>query len=147
MMQTHETTMGLFKHIRDYFDNPEVLQHEAAKIFLMVSTAFLFFSLYMLFQLSIVSEDLNSFQENTSTLSGSVNTEQFNDTIDALEDVQSGAISDYMSQAANVLETFQASKNSLKSANTKVGSLLQLLRWLFLISLLGEVAGVTLLYL
>ncbi len=121
-------------------------QREVAKILIITSTTILLLSLFSLNHLEAASADIGSSEGNFSSLSGMVSSEDYNQTVDALQDVQQGTISNRMQYAAEFFATAQASVYSMQGVQDRLDSILGIYRWLVLLAILGEVAGVSLLY-
>lgn len=138
--------MDLKQEIREIEYSFEFDQRELAKMLLLVSTTILIFAVQGITSLSSTSEDLQTLEEDFSQVSGMVNSEEFNNTVSALEDVQQGSISERMQFAAQSFRGLQGTSTLISDSSTGVENLLRLYQWLFLISLLGEVAGVSLIY-
>lgn len=139
-------TMNSGSRIRELFGNISITQRQIALTIIIASTVTLIISSSGVFRMIEVQESLKEFDDASTSFSQSVNSREFNQTVEALRDVRTGAISEDMSQAATVLERYQATENSLSQARESVEEITALLRWLFLISVLGEVTGLTLLY-
>lgn len=121
-------------------------QREVAKILIITSTTVLFLSLFTLIELESASAEIASADGNFSRLSGMVSSENYNQTIEALQDVQQGTISSRMQYAAEFFITAQSSVFSMQEVRNRLDSILGIYRWLILLAILGEVAGVSLLY-
>jgi len=121
-------------------------QVELAKMLILVSTTVLIFSVHGITMLNSTSERLEGLEEDFSEVSGMVNSEGFNETIDALRDVQQGTISERMQFAANSLQNLQETDAELSQSADDIENMLNLYRWLLLLAVLGEVAGVSLIY-
>ncbi|MFB6115966.1 MAG: hypothetical protein ABEK10_00500 [Candidatus Nanosalina sp.] len=123
-----------------------ISQKQLGEVLIVASSIALVFSAYGAFKLVEVQKNLEDFDDVSASLSRSVNSQEFNDTIEALKDVRTGAISEDMRRAASVLERYQVIENSLRDARNTLEEFLTSLQWLFLISVIGEVSGLTLLY-
>lgn len=124
----------------------ELDQEELAKMLILVSTTVLIFSAHGITMLNSTSERLEGLEEDFSEVSGMVNSEDFKETVDALSDVQQGTISERMQFAANSLRNLQETDAELTQSADDVENMLNLYRWLLLLAVLGEVAGVSLIY-
>lgn len=138
--------MKLKEKIQDVEYSFELDQGELAKMLILVSTTVLIFSAHGITMLNSTSERLESLEEDFSEVSGMVNSEDFNETVDALSDVQQGTISERMQFAANSLQNLQETDAELSKSSDDVENMLNLYRWLLLLAVLGEVAGVSLIY-
>jgi hypothetical protein len=121
-------------------------QREIGRVLLVASTTLLIFSLHGVVNLSSGAKSLDSLESNYSSVSSMVGTEEFNDTVKALEDVQGGEIGRRMQYAADVFRGLQVTSGQIESAANSVNSLADMYRWLVLLSVLGMVAGISLIY-
>lgn len=121
-------------------------QREAAKILIITSTTVLLFSVFSIINLESASTSISSADQNLSRVEGMISSEDYNDTIDALQDVQQGTISERMQYAAEFFTAAQSGTYSLDGVQATVDSMIGIYQWLVLLAVLGEVAGVSLLY-
>lgn len=138
--------MDLASRIKEFQESTGITQEKIGLAVIIVSSVTLIISSSGVFKMMEIQESLKDFDDTTSSLSQSINSREFNQTIEGLRDVGTGAISEDMSRAATILESYQAAENSLSDARDSIEDITALLRWLFLISVLGEVTGLTLLY-
>lgn len=138
--------MDLKKKFQEFEYRHRIDQREVGRILLVASTTLLIFSLHGVVNLSSSAESLDSLESNYSSVSSMVGTEEFNDTVQALEDVQGGEIGQRMQYTADVFRGLQGTSSSIQSAAEEVDSLTDMYRWLVLLSVLGIVAGISLIY-
>ena len=138
--------MDIKEKIQEIEYSLEFDQVELAKMLILVSTTVLIFSIHGITILNSTSERLEGLEDDFSDVSGMVNSQGFNETVDALSDVQQGSISERMQFAANTLQSLQEADASISNSADDVENMLNLYRWLLLLAVLGEVAGVSLIY-
>jgi hypothetical protein len=132
--------------LREILEEYRLDQKEFTRILLIASTTLLIFSLHGLMTLGPASEKIDSLDSDYSRLSGMIGSQEFNNTIQSLEDVQGGEIGQRMQYAADVFRGVQDTGSRLEAVDGDLQYMMNMYRWLVLISILGQVAGVSLIY-
>ncbi|MFB6241458.1 MAG: hypothetical protein ABEJ36_01485 [Candidatus Nanosalina sp.] len=121
-------------------------QRELAKILIIASTTMLLFSVHVISNLQEASASIDSADQKFAKVKSMVSSEDYNQSIQALQDIQEGSISQRMQYAASFFNEVQDATYSLSKVESTLDGLIGTYRWIVLISILGEVAGVSLIY-
>lgn len=138
--------MGLKNKIQDIEYEYTLDENELGKTMIIVSFTLLLFSIHTILVMQPTIEEARTTEERLNQLDQVVNTQQFNQSLNAMQDLQSTSVANDIGYA---LQTFQAMQDTvgqqeeiyqtLEKTNTRY-------QWLVLIGLLGIIAGVSIIY-
>ncbi|MFQ3308315.1 MAG: hypothetical protein ACI977_000547 [Candidatus Nanohaloarchaea archaeon] len=121
-------------------------QNELGKILAIVSLTITLFSVYSIMSLQPAMEEAQTAEDRLSQLDEVINSQQFNQSLNAMEDLQTTSVGEDIDYALQTFQGMQTTVNdqqkiyeNLENANTRY-------QWLFLIGLLGLVSGVSIRY-
>lgn len=121
-------------------------QRELGKILIIVSTTLLIFSAHAALSFKSASESVGDLNEELSTISGVINSENFQTSIEAIESLNSRAISSQVNTAVSTFDSINRSVRTSGAVKSELRSDYELYQWLALLAILGEVAGIAVIY-
>ena len=121
-------------------------QKELGKIMIIASLTLLVASVHTLVQLQPAMEEAQTAEERLSQLDAVVNTPQFNDSLQALQDLEGTGIGDRMEYALSTFEGMQITVQDQKNIYEQLEKTHETYQWLVLISLIGLVTGIAIIY-
>lgn len=116
---------------------------DIGKIMVIVSITVMVFSLYASYSLNMVSEDLESAEQDLENIRVVMSSESFQTEREALEDLGANGLSGQMSTMMEVLDDAESSVNKTGESLESVEQTKERYQWLFLLSVLSLVAGAT----
>lgn len=121
-------------------------EKELGKTLIIVSFTLLMFSIHTILVMQPAIEEARTTDERLNQLDQVVNTDEFNQSLNAMQDLQSTDVGEQLDYA---LQTFQGMQvtvegqeeiyQDLERTNTRY-------QWLVLVGLLGIIAGVSIIY-
>ncbi|MFT4892367.1 MAG: hypothetical protein ACI8Z7_000139 [Candidatus Nanohaloarchaea archaeon] len=129
----------------DYSDYT-INQKELGKVILIASAALLVTSIHASLQFQDSHAKIQQLNQDLDRTEGVMQSEDFNDSIEALESVQGTQIGPRFSSA---VEAFNSAENSIQNAESVESDLetsYNIYQWLVLIGIMGVIAGFSLLY-
>jgi hypothetical protein len=139
--------MKLKEKIQDLEYEYTIDQSELGKILFIASATLFLFSAHAVLTLDPVLEDAEQNNERFNQLDQVVQTERFNESLQALQDLRTAGIGEDMQYA---LQTFQSMRDTLQNqeeTHQRLDKTLTTYRWLVLVGILGMVAGASTFYL
>jgi len=121
-------------------------QKELGKIMVIASLTLLLASVHTLVQLQPAMEEAETAEERLSQLNSVVNTAQFNDSLQALQDLEGTSMGDRMEYALSTFEGMQVTAQDQKNIYERLDKTHETYQWLVLISLVGLVTGIAVIY-
>lgn len=121
-------------------------EKELGKTLIIVSFTLLLFSVHTILVMQPAIEEARNTEERLNQLDQVVNTPQFNQSLNAMQDLQSTSVADEIDYA---LQTFLAMQDTVTGQEEIYRNLEQTntrYQWLVLVGLLGIIAGVSLIY-
>lgn len=132
--------------LRTVLSEYQLDKRELAKSLIVASVALLFFSSFAILSLRSNNEELKEVQQNLDSISNEINSQEFNSSLQALEDIKTTPIGN---QFVEVTETMRETKNKLNGVSevsSNLKSTYKTFQWVFLASILGLAAGVTIIF-
>ncbi|MFT4867939.1 MAG: hypothetical protein ACI9LV_000551 [Candidatus Nanohaloarchaea archaeon] len=129
----------------DYSDYT-VNQEELGKVLLIASAALLVTSVHAALQFGDSHNKIQDLNQDLDRTQAVMNGEDFNESMEALESVQGTQIGPRFSSA---VEAFNSAENSIQTAEeveSDLDTASVIYQWLVLISIMGVIAGLSLLY-
>jgi hypothetical protein len=138
--------MGLKQKIQEFEYEYTLDQTELGKILAIVSLTLTLFSVHAILSLQPAIEEAQSAEDRLQQLDQVVNSEQFNQSLNALEDLQTTTVGDDIQYALRTFRGMQVTVEDQQQIYTDLEKVHSQYQWLFLIGLLGIIAGVSLIY-
>jgi hypothetical protein len=138
--------MGLKQKIQEFEYEYTLDQTELGKILAIVSLTLTLFSVHAILSLQPAIEEARSAEDRLQQLDQVVNSEQFNQSLNALEDLQTTTVGDDIQYALRTFRGMQVTVEDQQQIYTDLEKVHSQYQWLFLIGLLGIIAGVSLIY-
>lgn len=121
-------------------------QIELGKIIIIASLTLLIISVHTLMQIQPAMEEAETAEQRLSQLDSVVNTAQFNDSLQALQDLEGTSMGDRMEYALSTFEGMQATVQDQKNIYSQLEKTHETYQWLVLISIIGLVTGIAVIY-
>ena len=121
-------------------------QIELGKIIIIASLTLLIISVHTLMQLQPAMEEAETAEQRLSQLDSVVNTAQFNDSLQALQDLEGTSMGDRMEYALSTFEGMQVTVQDQKNIYSQLEKTHETYQWLVLISIIGLVTGIAVIY-
>lgn len=141
--------MGLEK-VRDKVDEIEynytVDRNELGKIMIIASTTLLFFSVHTLLSLEPAMQESSDVDQQLSQLESVVATDRFNDSLGAIEDLESVSIGEDMQYAVSTFRGMQVTASEQQEIYQTLENTNETYQWLVLLSIIGIVTGGAIIY-
>lgn len=138
--------MGLKQKIQEFEYEYTLDQTELGKILAIVSLTLTLFSVHAILSLQPAIEEAQSAEDRLQQLDQVVNSERFNQSLNALEDLQTTTVGDDIQYALRTFRGMQVTVEDQQQIYTDLEKVHSQYQWLFLIGLLGIIAGVSLIY-
>lgn len=138
--------MDLKNKIREFEYEYTLDENELGKTLIIVSFTLLLFSIHTILVMQPAIEEARTTEERLNQLDQVINTPQFNQSLNAMQDLQSTSVADEIDYA---LQTFQAMQDTVTGQEQIYQNLERTNRryqWLVLVGLLGIIAGVSVIY-
>lgn len=122
-------------------------QFELGKILIIVSTTLLIFSAHTALSFKSAAESVDRVNSDLDSVEGIINSNNFQNAMDVLRSLNSRAITQ---QVNTVVSAFNGLESSIEASNNveeDLRSKYQLYQWLALIAIMGDVAGIAVIYL
>jgi len=132
--------------LRKALDEYTVDQNELGKILLIASTALLVVSVHAALQFQNSYDQMNEVNKQFDKTEGIVESQSFNDSLEALNSVKGSEIASKFTTAAKAFQEAKTAIEASEAAETNLENNVETYKWLVLISILGEVAGVSIIY-
>jgi hypothetical protein len=133
--------------MEDVHEHYGVDQRELGKLMVVVSTTLLVVSAHAALSFKEAADSMESVNNELDTVSGIVNSQNFQQALDVISSFNSQSIS---SQVGTFVSAFQGLETSIQDSNQVEQSLrdkYRLYQWLALVAIMGEVAGFAIIYL
>lgn len=141
--------MGLEK-VRDKIEEIEynytIDRNELGKIMIIASTTLLFFSVHTLLSLEPAMQESSDVDQQLSQLESVVNTDRFNDSLGAIEDLESVSIGEDMQYAVSTFRGMQITASEQQEIYRTLEKTNETYQWLVLLSIIGIVTGGAIIY-
>ena len=121
-------------------------QIELGKIIIIASLTLLIISVHTLMQIQPAIEEAETAEQRLSQLDSVVNTAQFNDSLQALQDLEGTSMGDRMEYALSTFEGMQVTVQDQKNIYSQLEKTHETYQWLVLISIIGLVTGIAVIY-
>lgn len=121
-------------------------QIELGKIIIIASLTLLIISVHTLMQIQPAMEEAETAEQRLSQLDSVVNTAQFNDSLQALQDLEGTSMGDRMEYALSTFEGMQVTVQDQKNIYSQLEKTHETYQWLVLISIIGLVTGIAVIY-
>ncbi len=138
--------MGLKETIREIEYDYTLDETELGKTMIVASATLLMFSLHTVLVIQPAIEEARTTEENLNQLDQVVNSQQFNQSLTAMQDLQTTAVGDDIDYALQTFRGMQVTVQgqeeiyqNLEATNTRY-------QWLILVGILGIIAGVSIIY-
>lgn len=138
--------MGLKDTIREFEYEYTLDEAELGKTMVIVSFTLLLFSVHTILVMQPAIEEAKNTEDRLNQLDQVVNTQRFNQSLNAMQDLQSTSVANDLDYA---LQTFQAMQDTVTGQEDIYQNLERTNRryqWLVLVGLLGIIAGVSIIY-
>lgn len=119
---------------------------EFGKVLLVASVTLLVVSVHATLQFQQASEKTDALNDNLTETSGIINSQGFNESLEALESVRGTDIAPQFITAADAFRQASSSFSLAEEANKGLENSSQLYRWLVLLSIMGMVTGMSFIY-
>ncbi|MFB6190149.1 MAG: hypothetical protein ABEJ91_01115 [Candidatus Nanohaloarchaea archaeon] len=133
--------------MEDVHEHYGVDQRELGKLMVVVSTTLLIVSAHAALSFKEAADSMESVNNELDTVSGIVNSQNFQQALDVISSLNSQSIS---SQVNTFVSAFQGLEKSIKDSNQverRLRDKYRLYQWLALVAIMGEVAGFSIIYL
>jgi hypothetical protein len=133
--------------MEDVHEHYGVDQRELGKLMVVVSTTLLVVSAHAALSFKEAADSMESVNNELDTVSGIVNSQNFQQALDVISSFNSQSISN---QVNTFVSAFQGLETSIQDSNQVEQSLrdkYRLYQWLALVAIMGEVAGFAIIYL
>lgn len=138
--------MGLKQKVQEFEYEYTLDQTELGKILAIVSLTLTLFSVHAILSLQPAIEEAQTAEDRLQQLDQVVTSEQFNQSLNALEDLQTTTVGEDMQYALRTFRGMQVTVEDQQQIYTDLEKVHSQYQWLFLIGLLGIIAGVSLIY-
>lgn len=122
-------------------------QFELGKILIIVSTTLLIFSAHTALSFKSAADSVDKVNSDLDTVEGIINSDNFQNAMDVLRSLNSRAITQQVNTAVSAFNGLEDSIQGSKSVEENLRSKYQLYQWLALIAIMGDVAGIAVIYL
>lgn len=130
----------------DYHDYT-VDQKELGKVMIVLFAGLLVTSAHAALQFRSAHDSINGLNKNLTKAQAIMESDSFNQSLEAIESVQGTEIGPRFSSAVEAFTTAGSSISEVEKVESDLESTYQLYQWLVLIAIMGEIAGLSLLYL
>lgn len=141
-----EPGIRLKKLYRELEEKYFIDKREFGKVLLVASLAVLLVSVHAALEFQSASQNLDQMNEKFEETSGIINSESFNQSLQALETVRGTDIGPQFIQAAEAFRDAQGSIEDSREAEENLNSSFEIYQWLILVSILGTVSGAAIIY-
>lgn len=119
---------------------------ELGKVLFIASAAFLVISVHAAMEFQSSMEDIEQTNNKLEETSAIINSEGFQDSIEALETVRGTQIAPQFIQASEAFNSAEEAINETQETEERLKSSYNSYRWVVLASILGMVAGASIIY-
>lgn len=127
-------------------DRYSIDKREFGKVLTVASIAIFVVSVHSAMEFGKASEDLKKVNRGFDKTSGVINSEGFNQSIEALESLKGTDIAPQFIRASKAFRSAQANLEKSEMAQNRLEESFETYRWLVLISILGTISGITVIY-
>ena len=121
-------------------------QRELGKIMVVASLTLLLVSVHALVNLQPAVEEAQTAEERLTQLDSVVNSEEFNTSMQALQDLEGTSLGDRMEYALSTFQGMQVTAQDQQQIYTGLEKTHETYQWLVLISIIGLVTGTAVIY-
>ncbi len=139
--------MKLKQKIRELQNEYTLDQREFGKVLFVASATLFFFSAHAVITLNPVLDEAGQTEQRLNQLDQVIQTERFNESLQALQDLRSAGIGEDMQYALRTFRGMSSTLQEQESSHTELEKTVKTYQWLVLAGLLGMVAGASTIYL
>lgn len=121
-------------------------QRELGKLMIVVSTTLLLFSAHAALSFRSAANSVDSLNEDLQTVSGIVESQDFQQAVDVIRTLNSQAISRQIDAFVAAFQSFGSSIEDSEQVEQQLRDRYELYQWIALVAIMGEVAGVAVIY-
>lgn len=143
----HMADLNWFEKVPDRYQWD---RNEFGRLLIVVSVAVLILSIHSVTVLQTSIDDVGDSTKKIERAQGIMNSQGFNQSLQAIESIETYEDVDISNQFVQASSAFQAAANAMESIDETEDQLrlnLAIYRWLVLMSILGIVAGAGIIYL
>lgn len=111
------------------------------------SLILMFFSLHVMVNTNAALDEFEEFESELTYLDVVTGSEEFNQSLEALESIEGTQTGQRHRETVQTFRSIQSSTNSIQEAQSQLEGFYGVYQWLFLLSILGMVGGITVIYL
>ncbi len=146
-MKPKQKIQELEKTAEDLHEEYGIDRRELGKILVIASTTLLIVSIHATLTLQSVSEELNQVNRQFDRAEAIIESQGFQTALEDISRIQGSTLANSAQQAVESFEQVSNSTDRIEEAGTEVENQADTYRWLVLVGILGNVAGVVTVYL
>lgn len=121
-------------------------RRELGKIMVIVSTTLLLVSIHTVLTLQQTNAELDKASNSLDRVYGIVGEEDFQNSVNDLRALPDSTLKNRLVTVFDALERAESSRESMDSAETKLEETYKVYQWMVVIGILGNVAGIAVVY-
>ncbi|MFB6213089.1 MAG: hypothetical protein ABEJ07_00790 [Candidatus Nanohaloarchaea archaeon] len=122
-------------------------QRELGKLMIVVSTTLLVVSAHAALSFRSAAESVESLNSELDTVSGIVNSPNFQTAVDVISSLNSQAVTQQVNALTSAMQGLESSVQSSREVEQSLRDRYEMYQWLALVAVMGEVAGFSIIYL
>ncbi|MFB6292553.1 MAG: hypothetical protein ABEI58_04130 [Candidatus Nanohaloarchaea archaeon] len=146
-MKPKEQLQELEKTAEDLHEEYGVDRRELGKILVIASTTLLIVSIHATLTLQSVSKDLEQVNRQFDRAEAIIGSSNFQSALEDISKIKGSTLANSAEQAVESFNSAAESMDRVEEAETQVEHKSEIYKWLVLIGILGNVAGIVTLYL
>lgn len=146
-MSTREKIDDIKLKMEDARRNYSIDERELGKLLIVVSTTLLMVSAHAALSFRSAANTMDSLNSELDTVSGILDSQNFQSSLDIIRSLNSQAITQQVNAFVSASQGLQNSIDKSQAVEKDLRNKYELYQWLALVAIMGEVAGLSIIYL